>query len=92
MRDPLPTSVSGAARRRPARSYVRREGRLTPAQKRALENFLPTYEFPQSDAAVDLAAIFGRRAPTTLEIGFGNGDALADLAAAHPEQIGRAHV
>jgi tRNA (guanine-N7-)-methyltransferase len=86
MRDPLPTSVSGATRRRPVKSYVRREGRLTPAQKRALENYLPEYEFPQSEAAVDLAAIFGRRAPTTLEIGFGNGDALADLAAAHPER------
>lgn len=86
MRDPLPTSVTGAARRRPVRSYVRREGRLTPAQKRALENYLPEYEFPESEAAVDLAAIFGRRAPTTLEIGFGNGDALADLAAAHPER------
>lgn len=86
MRDPLPTSVSGATRRRPVRSYVRREGRLTPAQKRALENYLSEYEFPQSEAAVDLAAIFGRRAPTTLEIGFGNGDALAELAAAHPER------
>ncbi|MDN5863953.1 MAG: tRNA (guanosine(46)-N7)-methyltransferase TrmB [Gammaproteobacteria bacterium] len=86
MRDPLPTQVTGAARRRPTRSYVRREGRLTPAQKRALEHYLPDYEFPESEAAVDLAAIFGRRAPTTLEIGFGNGDALADLAAAHPER------
>ncbi len=85
MRDPLPVAVS-ASRRRPVRSFVRREGRLTTAQKRALEKFLPLYAFPASEAAVDFAAIFGRRAPTTLEIGFGNGDALADLAAAHPER------
>lgn len=84
MRDPRPAAVAPA--RRPVRSYVRREGRLTTAQKRALEKFLPLYAFPESEAAVDFAAIFGRRAPTTLEIGFGNGDALADLAAAHPER------
>ncbi|MGH8274112.1 MAG: tRNA (guanosine(46)-N7)-methyltransferase TrmB [Gammaproteobacteria bacterium] len=86
MRDPLPISVEGSAERRQVKSYVRREGRLTRAQKRALEKYLPKYAFPESEAAVDFAAIFGRRAPTTLEIGFGNGDALADLAAAHPER------
>lgn len=85
MRDPRPAAVA-PEQRRPVRSYVRREGRLTPAQKRALEKLLPLYAFPESEAAVDFAAIFGRRAPTTLEIGFGNGDALADLAAAHPER------
>ncbi|MGH8226073.1 MAG: tRNA (guanosine(46)-N7)-methyltransferase TrmB [Gammaproteobacteria bacterium] len=85
MSDPRPAAIT-SARRRPVRSYVRREGRLTTAQKRALEKFLPLYAFPASEAAVDFAAIFGRRAPTTLEIGFGNGDALADLAAAHPER------
>ncbi|MGH8160663.1 MAG: tRNA (guanosine(46)-N7)-methyltransferase TrmB [Gammaproteobacteria bacterium] len=91
MRDPLPVSVTGtahgdAARRRQVKSYVRREGRLTRAQKRALEELLPQYAFPESEAAVDFAAIFGRRAPTTLEIGFGNGDALAELAAANPDR------
>lgn len=72
--------------RRRVRSYVRREGRLTPAQSRAIEKLLPEYEFPASDAAVDLPAIFGRRADTVLEIGFGNGDILARLAAEHPER------
>jgi tRNA (guanine-N7-)-methyltransferase len=91
MRDSLPTPVDGGAqndaqRPRPVKSYVRREGRLTRAQKRALENLLPKYAFPESEAAVDFAAIFGRRAPTTLEMGFGNGDALADLAAANPDR------
>ena len=71
---------------RPVRSYVRREGRLTPAQSRALERLLPDYEFPASEAAVDLPAVFGRRAETVLEIGFGNGDILAQLAAKHPER------
>lgn len=73
-------------RRRPVRSYVRREGRLTPAQSRAIDRLLPLYEFPRSEAAVDLPAVFGRRAETVLEIGFGNGDTLVRLAAAHPER------
>ncbi|HYL70679.1 MAG TPA: tRNA (guanosine(46)-N7)-methyltransferase TrmB, partial [Candidatus Dormibacteraeota bacterium] len=32
------------------------------------------------------AALFGREAPRTLEIGFGNGEHLLALAAAHPER------
>lgn len=76
----------GQVKRRPVRSYVRREGRLTRAQSRALEKLLPDYEFPASDAAVDLPAVFGRRAETVLEIGFGNGDILVRLAREHPER------
>lgn len=85
MRDPRPAAEAGAGRR-PVRSYVRREGRITAAQARAIDKLLPDYAFPESDAAVDLPAVFGRRAHTTLEIGFGNGDALAELAAQHPER------
>jgi len=35
---------------------------------------------------LDLAAVFGRMAPTVLEIGFGNGDALVAMAAGSPER------
>ncbi|MGH8126843.1 MAG: tRNA (guanosine(46)-N7)-methyltransferase TrmB [Gammaproteobacteria bacterium] len=80
------SAVATRAEKRPVRSFVRREGRLTPAQSRAINNLLPDYEFPASDAAVDLPAVFGRRAETVLEIGFGNGDMLAQLAAEHPER------
>lgn len=79
-------AVAERSHRRPVRSFVRREGRLTPAQSRALDQLLPEYEFPASEAAVDLPAIFGRRAETVLEIGFGNGDILAQLATQHPER------
>lgn len=85
MRNPQP-SAEIKTPRRPLRSYVRREGRLTEAQERALANLLPRYSFPESEAAVDLPAVFGRRAPTTLEIGFGNGDSLLELARRHPER------
>lgn len=68
------------------RSFVRREGRLTPAQQRALEELWPRYGLDFAPAPLDFAAVFGRPAPLTLEIGFGNGETLAALAAAHPER------
>ncbi len=69
--------------RRTIRSFVRREGRITPAQRQALERLLPRYALPQGP--VDLDAAFGRHAPRHLEIGFGMGDQLLALAEAHPE-------
>lgn len=80
------SAVATRAEKRPVRSFVRREGRLTPAQSRAIDKLLPEYEFPPSEAAVDLPAVFGRRAETVLEIGFGNGEMLAQLAVEHPER------
>ena len=70
---------------RTVRSYVRRESRITPAQLRALGELWPRYGVPDGDALLDWPAVFGRRAPVLLEIGFGNGEALAAAAAAHPE-------
>ncbi len=41
---------------------------------------------PDGDEPLDLDELFGRHAPRTLEIGFGNGESLVALAAAHPER------
>jgi tRNA (guanine-N7-)-methyltransferase len=71
---------------RPIRSFVMRAGRMTSGQARALEDLWPRYGVDFSPAALDLDALFGRRAPRTLEIGFGNGEHLAALAASHPER------
>jgi len=67
------------------RSFVRREGRLTIAQQRAIDTLGPKYmlEFDRQPLALD--ALFGRHAPRYLEIGFGDGKALAEMAAAQPE-------
>lgn len=70
---------------RPVRSFVRREGRMTAAQKRALAELYPRYGLAPGGQPIDFAAAFGRAAALALEIGFGNGDALARQAAAHPE-------
>lgn len=71
--------------RRPVRTYVRRAGRVTRAQARALDELWPVFGVA-SHGTVDFRALFGRDAPRYLEIGFGMGDALAGMAAAHPER------
>ena len=70
--------------RRAVRSFVMRAGRTTDAQQRALIELWPRYGLPFSATAVDLAMLFGRAAPCTLEIGFGNGEHLAARALAEP--------
>jgi len=71
--------------RRGIRSFVVRAGRMTAAQERAWQELWPRYGVETADHVLDLAAVFGREARRTLEIGFGNGEALVALAAAHPE-------
>lgn len=70
---------------RSVRSYVRRTGRLTGSQQRALDTLWPAYGIELDGEPVVPAAVFGRDRPVTLEIGFGNGDTLVDLAVASPE-------
>lgn len=63
------------------RSFVRRDSRITPAQKTALESLWPRYALPSLHTRSDLDAAFGRHAPTTLEIGSGDGACTLALAA-----------
>lgn len=67
------------------RSFVRREGRMTDAQRHALDALWPRYGIDPGEDLLDLDAPFGRRAPRLLEIGFGMGDALLEMAERHPE-------
>ena len=57
------------------RSFVRRQGRLTKGQQFALDNFWPVMGVDFQPQPLDLVALFGREAPTVLEIGFGMGAA-----------------
>lgn len=77
---PSPTPLE----RRRVRSYVRRSGRMTAAQRRALDRAWPRYGVT-SDVRVNLSEVFGRQAPRVLEIGFGMGEALVELAVRHPD-------
>lgn len=65
---------------------MRREGRLTAAQARALEELYPRYGLEHPGPPIDPAAAFGRQAPLTLEIGFGNGEVLLEDASEHPDR------
>jgi len=70
---------------RPIRSYVLRQGRVSNAQARAHEALLPRYGIEFSEEIINPEAVFGRHAPTVLEIGCGMGETTAAIAAAHPE-------
>lgn len=71
--------------RRTIRSFVLRAGRVTAAQERALAELWPIYGIEPSAGPIDLDALFGRRAPRWLEIGFGAGEVIGALAAANPQ-------
>lgn len=68
------------------RSFVRREGRLTPGQQRALDDLWPIFGIDDGEGELDLDQLFDRQAPRVLEIGFGNGASLIEMARKRPEQ------
>jgi tRNA (guanine-N7-)-methyltransferase len=70
---------------RTIRSFVRRAGRTTTGQAKAFEQLGPRFVLPYRAEVLDLAAAFGRDAPTVLEIGFGMGEATAHIAALMPD-------
>jgi len=71
--------------RRSIRSYVLRQGRVSDAQRRAVDELLPRFGVPFQRTPLDLDRLFGRAAPKVLEIGFGMGETTAAIAQAHPE-------
>jgi tRNA (guanine-N7-)-methyltransferase len=71
--------------RRPIRSFVLRQGRLTSAQERAFQDLWPRYGVDWTPGSpIDLAELYGNDRPLVLEIGFGNGDSLAEMAERDP--------
>jgi len=72
--------------RREVRSFVLRGGRLTAGQKRALEELQPRFGVTTTDGVLDFQALFGNDHPVIMEIGFGDGNATWQMAAAHPEE------
>ncbi|MBI5329691.1 MAG: tRNA (guanosine(46)-N7)-methyltransferase TrmB [Betaproteobacteria bacterium] len=81
----MPETPEGAAHPRAIRSYVMRAGRMGTGQQRALEALGPHYLIPYAPTPLDLNAAFGRDAPKVLEIGFGMGQASAEIARQQPE-------
>jgi tRNA (guanine-N7-)-methyltransferase len=78
------TSGATPTHLRKVRSFVRRPGRATAAQKRAFAELLPRFDADASQGPLDLARLFGREARRVLDIGFGDGEALVTNAVNNP--------
>lgn len=65
---------------RKVQSFVKREGRLTKGQSQAIAHHWAEFGLDFQAEHYDLAAQFGRQAPVVLEIGFGMGKSLVEMA------------
>ena len=79
-----PDAPADVAHPKGIKSYVRRAGRTTTGQSRALEELGPRYVLDYAPQPLDAHAAFGRQAPLILEIGFGMGEATAHIAGVRP--------
>lgn len=80
-----PAASEAPVPHRPIRSFVLRQGRMSPAQQRALDELLPRLGVRFSASPLDFDAVFGRTAPRVLEIGCGMGETTAAIAKALPD-------
>lgn len=71
--------------KRSIRSYVLRQGRMTDAQKNSMDSLISTYGISLSDKNINFINEFGRESEVILEIGFGMGQSLAQMALDNPE-------
>lgn len=67
-------------------SFVRRSGRLTLGQRTGLIDLWPQFGVDIPSGIIDLKSLFKKIQPITLEIGFGNGDSLLEMAINTPDQ------
>lgn len=79
------TVTDHALTKRPIRSFVVRAGRMSPRQERGLTDGMARHGLAYAPELLDFDALFGRTAPTVLEIGFGMGITTADIATSHPD-------
>lgn len=79
------TSAASVAFPRTIRSFVRRAGRVTTGQMKALQTLGPQFLLPYSPEPLDVQRVFGRSAPLILEVGFGMGEATAHIARLRPD-------
>ncbi len=68
------------------RSFVIRAGRITEGQKKAFDLCWPKVGLSLFKGLIDPRQIFEREAPVVLEIGFGMGDSLLQMARSEPDK------
>lgn len=71
--------------RRAVRSYVLRQGRMTDAQKHAIDTLLDKYGIELTDELMDFEQVFANSNQVILEIGFGMGQSLAQMGVDNPQ-------
>lgn len=71
---------------KPIRSFVERQGRVSPIVRETFQQVWPKYGLPLTNKQLDFKQIFGRVAPITLEIGFGDGRSLLSMARDNPHR------
>ena len=69
---------------RPIRSYVIRNGRLTASQRKAIESYWQDYGIEYGKGLLELDSVFQDKSDLVLEIGFGMGDSLLEMATVAP--------
>ena len=67
-------------------SFVKRSGRLTEGQRKGLTDFWPKYGLDIEESPINIAHVFKNNHLITIEIGFGNGDTLIEMAENYPER------
>lgn len=72
------------AGRREIKTYVLRIGRMTASQEKSYTEFSASWCIPFENKKLNFVDIFGNTNPIVIEIGFGMGDATAELAEANP--------
>lgn len=77
--------MTDGKRLREVKSFVKREGRLTPGQQKALDQLWPKFGIEADGHQIDMQKLFGRSAPVVFEIGFGNGASLVEMACQQPD-------
>ncbi len=75
---------------RAIKSYVVRSGRMTFGQEKAFADLWSVHGIEgtgieRNNSSIDFEQVFYRQAPTILEIGFGMGDSLIEIATQHPQ-------
>jgi tRNA (guanine-N7-)-methyltransferase len=76
--------MTESAKHRPIRSFVLRPGRITAGQRKALDENWPGWGLDRAAGRFESQQAFGREGPLVLEIGFGMGSSLVQMAAAAP--------
>lgn len=71
---------------RTVRSFVKRAGRTTEGQQKALADVWPVMGLEVKNGPIVFSEVYGREAPVVLEIGFGMGDSLLEMASREPEK------